>query len=44
MDASTWHKVSAALEEALDPEWGGDARLYSILRRTMKASQERQAS
>jgi hypothetical protein len=40
MSPETWRKVSAALEEALDPEWGGDERLAALLRRTNLANQE----
>jgi hypothetical protein len=44
MDVTTWRRVGRVLEETLNPAAGGDQRLFSLLRRSLKASRERQAS
>jgi hypothetical protein len=40
MDPQTWRKVSGLLAEMLDPERGGDDRLYRLLRRTQRINEE----
>jgi hypothetical protein len=41
MPETMWLKVSAALEDVLDPEQGGDARLARQLEQTLQGDQER---
>jgi hypothetical protein len=41
MDARTWRKVSAALREALDPDYrNGDPRLFNLLEQACDAERE----
>jgi len=40
MDPVTWRRDSRVLADQLDPQVGGDARLFGLLRRTIRAEQE----